>query len=70
MKYQNTEYTYQATIKNKIVCSDNRIVKTNEVPPTGGATYLIVLTVLLSVSTGLLVLFKKRNPLKKVQVEL
>lgn len=62
----NTEYTYQATIKNKIVCSDNRIVKTNEVPPTGGATYLIVLTVLLSVSTGLLVLFKKRNPLKKV----
>ena len=62
----NTEYTYQATIKNKIVCSDNRIVKTSEVPPTGGATYLVVLSILLSGSIGLLILFKKRNPLKKV----
>lgn len=62
----NTEYTYQATIKNKIVCSDNRIIKTSEVPPTGAKVYIIALVIISVMSVGLFILSKKFNPLKKV----
>ena len=36
----NTTYTYQATVKDKIVCSDTKAITTIEIPKTGAHIYI------------------------------
>lgn len=62
----NETYTYQATIKNEIVCSDNLVTKTNEVPNTGITLRIEILIIAIIVSIGLYFLTRKYNTLKKV----
>ena len=63
---ENQNYTYQATVKNKIVCSDNRSITTEPVPPTGAFTYLWILIIIMIISIWLYFSYKKYNLLRKV----
>lgn len=62
----DTKYTYQATIQNKIVCSDTKEVTTEAVPPTGAAAILVPLLILFVTTGAFFLRYRKYNVLKKV----
>lgn len=62
----DTEYTYQATIKDKIVCSDTKKIRTDEIPLTGTHIYISILFSLIIIGTALFLVSKKYNLFKKV----
>ncbi|MGN1371029.1 MAG: hypothetical protein ACI4XM_01935 [Candidatus Coprovivens sp.] len=63
---ENTTYTYQATIKDKITCSDTKKITTEKVPSTGSNIALYCLGFLTILSTILYTLYKKFNLFRKV----
>ena len=62
----NTTYTYQATVKDKIVCSDTKAITTIEVPKTGAHIYIRAIIVFCGLGTILFFVYKKNNLVKKV----
>lgn len=62
----NTTYTYQATIKDEINCSDTKTITTDEIPLTGTTICLSILGGLIILGLILVILSKKYNLFKKV----
>ena len=62
----NTTYTYQATVKDKIVCSDTKAITTIEIPKTGAHIYIGTMIVFCGLGAILFFVYKKNNLVKKV----
>lgn len=62
----NTTYTYQASVKDKINCSDTKAITTDEIPTTGASIFLGGFIALGIFSIILYIVQKRYNVIKKV----